>query len=79
MVLLKKICTKVGMRSICSNHYDRKCYSKIFPRITTTVETDDGPGFMFEPRRPDDDDVEFLDMDSSSGAGNNVIFPRELL
>ena len=42
LILLKKTCTSAGVRSICSNHFGRKCYSYIYPRVTTTVETDDG-------------------------------------
>ena len=29
------------MRSICTNHFGRKCYSYIYPKVTTTVETED--------------------------------------
>ena len=29
------------MRSICTNHFGRKCYSYIYPRVTTTVETEE--------------------------------------
>ena len=29
------------MRSICTNHFGRKCYSYIYPKVTTTVETEE--------------------------------------
>ena len=41
LILLKKTCTSAGVRSICTNHFGRKCYSFIYPKVTTTVETDD--------------------------------------
>ena len=41
LILLRKTCTQAGIRSICSNHFGRKCYSYIYPKVTTTVETEE--------------------------------------
>ena len=35
---MRKTCTEAGYKNICSNIFGRKCYSYIYPRITTTVE-----------------------------------------
>ena len=54
LILLRKTCTQAGIRNICTNHFGRKCYSYIYPRVTTTVE-DIEVTSRDNDKNPDDD------------------------
>ena len=55
LLLLKKTCTEAGVRNICTNHFGKKCYSYIYPRVTTTVETKENKKEVLDENDPNDD------------------------
>ena len=54
LILLRKTCTQSGIRKICTNHFGRKCFSYIYPQVTTTVEDNEAPSRDNPDNNPDD-------------------------
>ena len=54
LILLRKTCTQSGIRKICTNHFGRKCFSYIYPQVTTTVEDNAEKSRENPDNNPDD-------------------------
>ena len=56
IMMIMMIIDESGVRNICTNHWGRKCYSYIYPRVTTTVEdTVEDRGKAEDDNNPDND------------------------
>ena len=56
IMMIMMIIDESGVRNICTNHWGRKCYSYIYPRVTTTVEdTVEDRGKAEDDNNPDGD------------------------